>query len=183
MTETAPIRTMWIVAPVAIVMALFIVLLATRDAGDRGFQGTDLDGRLAPTLVGETLDGDRFDLDDYRGQFVVVNFFQTTCIPCIQEHPQLVSFQETYASSGFATIVSVAFDDSASNIRSFFEEFGGDWPVVASDTGSIAVDYGVPQVPESVVVAPTGEVIRKLIGGVRQGDLEAVIQGWLEANA
>jgi cytochrome c biogenesis protein CcmG/thiol:disulfide interchange protein DsbE len=164
-------------------MLLFIVLLATRDRGDTGFASFNLEGKVAPAIVGTTIDGDTFDLDDYRGGFVVVNFFQTTCVPCRQEHPELVAFHETYAPSGFATVVSVAFDDRPSNIREFFEEFGGDWPVLATDTGSIAVSYGVPLVPESVLVAPDGEVITKLVGGIRMADLESVIQSWQEANA
>ena len=55
--------------------------------------------------------------------------------------------------------------------------------VLASDTGPLAVAYGVPLVPESILIAPTGEVITKLEGGVRMADLEAVIGSWQEANA
>lgn len=187
MTEpaTAPPRrtAVWIVLPLAVVMAGFILLLATRDSGDTGFESFNLEGEVAPAIVGTTLDGAEFDLDDHRGSFVVVNFFQTTCIPCRQEHPELVAFQEAYGPSGFATIVSVAFDDQPNNIREFFAQFGGDWPVLASDTGPLAVAYGVPLVPESILIAPTGEVITKLEGGVRMADLEAVIGSWQEANA
>lgn len=175
-----PRRAVWIVLPVAVIMALFVVLLATRDRGDTAFEGFDLEGKVAPAVVGTTIDGDTFDLDDHRGSFVVVNFFQTTCIPCVQEHPELVRFHDTYSPSGFATVVSVAFDDRPSNIREFFAEYGGDWPVIATDTGPIAVAYGVPLVPESVLVAPTGEVITKLEGGILMSDLEAVIAAWQE---
>ena len=183
MTGTTPRRAIWIVAPVAVVMLLFTVLLATRESGGGGFTSVDLSGRLAPPIVGATIDGEPFDLDDHRGRFVVVNFFQTSCIPCRREHPELVSFQEAYAPSGLATVVSIAFDDSVDNIRAFFDEFGGDWPVLATDTGPLAVDYGVPLVPESAVVAPTGEVITKLIGGIRREDLETVIAQWQDENA
>lgn len=180
----APRRTaVWIAAPVAVVLVFFIVLLATRESGDVGFASFDLKGEIAPAIVGTTIGGDSFDLDDHRGSFVVVNFFQTTCIPCRIEHSELVAFQETYAPSGFATVVSVAFDDTPSNIRDFFAEFGGDWPVIATDTGPIAVSYAVPLVPESVLIAPTGEVIDKLLGGIRQADLEAVIAQWQAENA
>lgn len=177
-----PPRAIWIVTPIAIVMLFFVILLATRDSGDKGFS-FDLEGQVAPSIIGTTLDGDEFDLDDYRGGFVVVNFFQTTCIPCIQEHPELVAFQQTYGPSGFATIVSIAFDDRPENIRTFFDEFGGDWPILAADTGPMAVDYGVSLVPESVVVAPDGEVLTKLLGGVKLSTLEEIMQSWQEANA
>ncbi|MDW3219371.1 MAG: redoxin family protein [Acidimicrobiales bacterium] len=169
---------LWIVLPIGVLMLAFIVLLATRDTNESGLTIVDLDGELAPRIVGTTIDGDEFDLDDLRGQFVVVNFFQTTCVPCIQEHPELISFHEAYAASGTATVVSVAFDDQPDNIREFFEEFGGAWPVIAEDTGPVAVDYGVALVPESAIVAPTGEVIEKLIGGVTRAQIEQVIAEW-----
>ncbi len=49
-----------------------------------------------------------------------------------------------------------------------------------ADTGPLAVSYGVTAVPESIVVADTGEVVRKLIGGVTKEGLESVIAGFLE---
>ena len=49
--------------------------------------------------------------------------------------------------------MSVAFDDASANVRDFFLANGGEWPVITTDTGSIAVDYGVTAVPESYLVA------------------------------
>ena len=79
--------------------------------------------------------------------------------------------------------MSVAFDDQPSRIIEFFEEMGGDWPVIAEDTGPMAVDYGVALVPESAIVAPTGEVITKLIGGVTRAQIEQVIAEWQAGDA
>ncbi|MEM7141066.1 MAG: TlpA disulfide reductase family protein [Actinomycetota bacterium] len=174
---------LWIVIPVAVVFAALIVLLATRETNEDGLPDFTLGGDLAPAVVGTTVTGDPFDLDDLRGQFVVVNFFQTTCVPCIQEHPELVKFQEANAPRGIASIVSIAFDDSSSAIIEFFEEAGGDWPVIAADTAAFAVEYGVVAVPESILIAPSGEVITKVIGGVTQGDLESLIIEWQEGDA
>ncbi|MEZ5165832.1 MAG: hypothetical protein R2695_04815 [Acidimicrobiales bacterium] len=50
-------RAAWIVAPVALIMVLFIALLATRDGGKQGFPSSNLEGRLAPAIVGTTIDG------------------------------------------------------------------------------------------------------------------------------
>jgi len=72
-------------------------------------------------------------------------------------------------------VVSVAFDDRASTVEAFFRERGGDWPVLAATTGRIAVDWGVVAVPESYLVAPSGYVAAKVVGGVERADLESLL--------
>jgi cytochrome c biogenesis protein CcmG/thiol:disulfide interchange protein DsbE len=178
---TAPRRTaVWIVLPIAVAMALFVILLATRDPAAERAQNSTAIGQITPLIEGEDLDGQWFDIDEHRGKWVVVNFFSTTCIPCIVEHPELVEFSERRAATDDAIVVSVAFDDSAANVRDFFLEHGGVWPVITGDTGSIAVDFGVTAVPESYLVAPSGIVAAKLIGGVTADDLDARITQLLE---
>ncbi len=185
MTESARSDTtrlaLWTVLPVAVATALLLVLLATRSPGSERAVSSRLLGEVAPLIEGPTIEGDWFDIDDHRGQWVVVNFFSTTCVPCIQEHPELVNFQETHASVGDATVVSVSFDDQAANVIDFFAEHGGDWPVLVEDTGTFAVRYGVTGVPESYLVAPTGVVAAKLIGGITAAELDGRISGLIEA--
>ena len=183
MSDVAPRRTaIWIVVPLAVGFALLIVLFATSDpAIDRATNSTAV-GRIAPLIEGDDLNGRRFSIDDHRGRWVVVNFFSTTCVPCIVEHPELVEFSERHAAVGDAVVVSVAFDDSADNVREFFLENGGDWPVLTGDTGSIAVAYGVTAVPESYLVAPSGVVAAKIIGGVTADQLDERIARLVEGS-
>ena len=104
------------------------------------------------------------------------SIFLHDCVPCIVEHPELVAFAEERAITGDAIVVSVAFDDASANVRDFFLANGGEWPVITTDTGSIAVDYGVTAVPESYLVAPSGVVAAKLIGGITKDDLDNQIE-------
>ena len=172
-----PRRTaVWFVLPIAVALGLLIVLLATGDPASQRAQNSTALGEIVPLIEGEDLDGLWFDIDDHRGQWVVVNFFSTTCVPCIVEHPELVAFAERRAVTGDAIVVSVAFDDSTANVRDFFLENGGNWPVITGETGSIAVDFGVTAVPESYLVAPTGIVVDKLIGGVTAAQLDGRIE-------
>ncbi len=131
-------------------------------------------GEVAPVIAGRTTDGEWFDIDDQRGIWVIVNFFSTTCVPCVVEHPELVAFSEANAA-GDAVVVSIAFDDSAANVVDFFARNGGDWPVLVTDTAGVAVRYGVTGVPESYLVAPNGAVVAKIIGGVTANGLQELI--------
>jgi cytochrome c biogenesis protein CcmG/thiol:disulfide interchange protein DsbE len=156
---------------VGVVMALLVALLATR--GTNQPISSKIVGQAAPTFTGETLDGETFNLANHRGEWVLVNFFATWCTECRVEHPQLVSFAEAHAGDP-VQVVSVAFSDQSDAIRQFFAEQGGDWPVVASGTGSVALDYGVTGVPETYVVAPSGLVVARL-EGVTQAALDQII--------
>jgi len=155
----------------ALVLVGFIAVLATSST-DQSLGSSPLLANPAPPITGSTLDGSTFDLDAERGRWVVVNFFATTCVPCVREHPELVAFDEAHLPVGDATVVSIAFSDSAKNVTEFFEQNGGRWAVLTEDTGKHAIEYGVAAVPETYLVSPTGIVTSKFIGGITQADLE-----------
>ena len=169
--------------PVGVVMLLLVILLATRDPATERLAKSPLVGKLAPPVEGVTLKNEPFTLDRVRGEWVIVNFFGSWCTPCIQEHPELVSFQEAHRGAGDATVVSVAFSDSPTAARQFFEKRGGDWPILVQDTDSIAVGYGVIKVPETFIISPSGLVVAKLLGGVTAERLETLIDKYSAAPA
>jgi cytochrome c biogenesis protein CcmG/thiol:disulfide interchange protein DsbE len=162
-------------AVVAVLAALLVAVLATRDPSTERVTQSPLIGQLAPPIAGTTLDGRSFDLASQRGRWVVVNFFATWCTPCLQEHPELVRFDEEHRERGDASIVSVLYDDEPEQARRVFEERGGEWPVVTDERGSVGVAYGVARVPESFLVAPDGTVVQRLVGGVTAAQLDDLL--------
>jgi cytochrome c biogenesis protein CcmG/thiol:disulfide interchange protein DsbE len=168
-------QAFWIVLPVAVALGLLVLLLATGDPASERNNTFQLQGEVAPLIEGPTIDGGWFDIDDERGRWVIVNFFSTSCVPCIVEHPELVAFSDAHDALGDATVVSLAFDDRAENVVKFFQDNGGSWPVLAQDTGEIAVQYGVTGVPESYIVAPSGVVVGRFIGGLTAAALDDAI--------
>jgi cytochrome c biogenesis protein CcmG/thiol:disulfide interchange protein DsbE len=159
---------------VGIVLVLFIALLATRKSADERVGANQMLGKAMPHVSGTTMDGEQLDLDKFRGKWVVVNFFATWCVPCQQEHPELVKFSNAHAAKGDAVVVSIAFNDQPSALKAFFARAGGDWPVIVSDDGRAAIDFGVTGVPESFIVAPSQLVVDHF-NGVTQAELDATI--------
>jgi len=180
--RTFPVKAVAIV--VLVLIGFLVVVLFTREPATDRQVDSALEGRPAPAVIGTTLDGTTFDLADQRGRWVLVNFFATWCVPCVEEHDDLVAFHDRHTAIGDATVVSVVFDDSPEEAREFFEENGGRFPVIVSDEGDIALDYGVTGVPESYLVAPDGTVVKRVIGGVTFDGLEALLdEAAAEADA
>jgi cytochrome c biogenesis protein CcmG/thiol:disulfide interchange protein DsbE len=158
----------------AVVLGLFVALLATSKGGSDGPRSALID-KAAPAVSGTDLRGNAYDLDTLRGRWVVVNFFSTTCVPCQLEHPELEKWASEHEKTGDASIVSVTFDDRPSAVKDFFEQNGGDWPVLLENTGPIAIAYGVVAVPESYLVDPFGVVRAKVTGGVTADKLDELM--------
>jgi cytochrome c biogenesis protein CcmG, thiol:disulfide interchange protein DsbE len=171
---SAPRRRAPIIAGIVGVAVLaLVVLFVVSPKGDTKEEASPLLGKLAPQLVGTTIDGDTFDLDSQRGEWVLVNFFATWCPPCVLEHPELVKLSSDDAGS--LQVVSVASGDTEENVVKFFSEKGGNWPVIAADTGAVSLDYGVKKLPESYLIAPDGTVVAKFLGGITAAELEKYI--------
>ncbi len=96
-------------------------------------------------------------LADFRGQWVVVNFFASWCGPCAVEAPLLDRLQQRL--SGRGTIVGIAWNDASDDTREFVREHGLAYPVVRDVDRSFGDAYDVKGVPETFVLDPHGRVV------------------------
>lgn len=167
-------RAVFIALPIAVVLLALVVILATRDPASDRQADSPLLGRQAPRIEGQTLEGRSFDSATYDGRWLVVNFFATWCVPCVQEHPELIAFQRAQQEAGQANVVSVVFSDDRASVEGFFERNGGEWPVVLTED-TVVAEWGVAGVPESYLVDPGGVVRAKLIGGVTAAGLDSIL--------
>lgn len=170
-----------IVLVVAAVMGgLFWVLASSSSApaDEVGLVDSPLIGRAAPVVRSTTIDDEAFDLARRKGSWVIVNFFNSTCVPCKAEHPELLKFveqQSTFADGAeFYSFVQPPNDDD--DIRAFFDERGGDWPVIRDDDGRINVAFGVSQVPETFIIDPDGVVRVRWAGEIDSEILSQLVQ-------
>ena len=109
----------WIAVTVLVVSAGLIAVLATRPPAAVSEVQSPLVGKPAPPVQGVTVDGKAFVLPRAPGTWVVLNFFASWCVPCQTEGPELVAFSFHHQKSGDARVVSVVFDDTASQARNY----------------------------------------------------------------
>ncbi len=174
-----------VVGAIAVLMVgLFVVFIGA--VGDDSNGGATADspliGRPAPEATGTLSDGTAFDLSRRKGSWVVLNFFDPTCVPCIREHPELVTFSDDQATLGTdgAELYSVITRGDQDEIETFFDENGGEWPAIYSEADEFPVAFGVAQVPETWIVDPSGVVQLRLISEVTADQLNSILRQYRE---
>jgi thiol-disulfide isomerase/thioredoxin len=174
LAEPGSTRVRWIALGVGVVIIALIGVLAV-GSDDRLSPPNQVVGQRVPAVAGQTLSGTDYDIDDARGKWVIVNFFATWCAGCINEHPELVAFDKWARATGEAEVVAVVFNDPAEQVQAFFDGNGGNWPVL--DDPSLPLEFQVSQIPETFVVAPSGQVVQHLQGEIKAAPLIALIEG------
>jgi cytochrome c biogenesis protein CcmG/thiol:disulfide interchange protein DsbE len=127
-------------------------------------------GDAAPDGELERLDqgGGSGHIADYRGDWLLVNFWASWCEPCRAEAPLLESFWRRHRGQG-VTVLGVNLDDNTDDAREFIREFGLTYPQLRDGDGSQwRDDYGMTGFPESFLVDPEGR-----LAVIRRGPVDA----------
>jgi thiol-disulfide isomerase/thioredoxin len=105
-------------------------------------------------------------LSDYRGKWVVVNYWATWCPPCLAEIPELVDFHEAHKDND-AVVLGVNFEDiSLEGLQQFSEEYFMNYPVLRTTPGPDSELGAIPGLPTTYLVSPSGEVVARQVGPV-----------------
>ena len=119
---------------------------------------------------------------DWQGRLIVLNFWATWCPPCREEIPEFILLQERYQAEGLQ-IIGVAVDN-AEAVQRFSDTLGINYPVLIGTLEAMQVmkDYGNPGggLPFTVVIDPSGRVIKRKLGTYRYAELEAVLRPYLK---
>jgi len=129
----------------------------------KGSSGVEL-GEPAPTAPLPRLEGEGAEsLTDYRGRWVLINFWASWCEPCREEAPALEEFQRQHGGPRF-TVLGIDTQDLSGDGRDFVRQYGLTYPQLRDGDGSAADDYGTTGVPENFLIDPWGKV-RLLVRG------------------
>ena len=118
--------------------------------------------------------GERHRLANYRGKWVVVNFWATWCTPCIQEIPEIAAFYRE-RSGRDVVVIGIALDvEDPEKTRQFAARVGHSYPLVLGDE-RVEKQFGKPKgLPTTVIFDPTGRRVHDQLGRVNRKSLEAL---------
>jgi len=125
------------------------------------------------------MDGKRHQLSDYRGKWVLVNYWATWCPPCRKELPELEVFHN--GSEGRAVVLGVNTEDiELGPLREFVEEQFLSFPILlAGPMPERDKRVGpIPGLPTSYLVSPRGEVVARQTGPVTAEAIRRFIESY-----
>jgi thiol-disulfide isomerase/thioredoxin len=124
-------------------------------------------GATAPDFVEPDTSGRQFSLTNFRGKYVLVDFWASWCVPCRKEDPGLVKIMRRFGGTNF-TILSISVDDKRDNWIKAIKQDGLHWPQLSSLNGlqnPASIKYYANAIPFSYLIDPTGKIIAKNLRG------------------
>ena len=143
-------------------------------AGEAAYAAVPGDKEMAPDFTLPSVTGGMVSLSDFRGRWVLLNFWATWCAPCVDEMPGLNRLYRTLKKDGLV-MLAVSLDDAPKRVRRFVAREGLSFPVL-HDRKKVTKDpYCLFSVPTTVLVAPDGEIKARSAGG-RQWDSPEMVR-------
>ena len=120
----------------------------------------------APDFSLKDLNGRTVNLSGFKGSAIVLNFWSTSCPPCVAELPSLNTLYRNLAGSGLA-VFGIALDTSAAPVRELARRQHIEYPLLMDSSKEVYFDtYGLFGQPISVLIDRLGVVREKIVGQV-----------------
>jgi cytochrome c biogenesis protein CcmG/thiol:disulfide interchange protein DsbE len=142
-----------------ILIGLLVAALLVRGSGS----SPTAIGNVAPDFTLIDLDGNSIQLAALRGRPVIVNFWASWCVPCIEEFPLLRDAVSQHADDGLV-VLGIVYQDRAQAASDFMARFGATWAAAADPEGRVADAYGILAPPETFFIGRDGRIAARVLG-------------------
>jgi peroxiredoxin len=117
-------------------------------------------GDTAPNFVLTDLNGNRVELEDYRGKGVFLNFWGTWCKPCEREMPYMQRQYKKYEDKGIE-ILAVNVSESNVAVQNFVDRYHLTFPIPMDKEREVTKGYGIGPIPTTILIDKNGKVVER----------------------
>ncbi|MBD0832574.1 TlpA family protein disulfide reductase [Aestuariibaculum sediminum] len=117
-------------------------------------------GMQAPEVVtNNTLDGSEFKLSNFKGNYVLLDYWGTWCGPCMAEIPKIKEYYQKYSDKNFV-VVGVNSGDAVPKWKKTVEDNGYNWEhIQTTSENNLLVPFNVTSFPTKILIDPAGKII------------------------
>lgn len=133
-------------------------------------------GKVQPSAIRlHDIDGNLFDLQQFKGKLTLINFWASWCRPCIEEIPSLNRLKTAMNGKAFQ-LISINYAETAKDIRDFLQEVDVDFPVLLDPGGQLTGQWKVVAFPSTFVIGPDGKIHYGVNAGIHWDTPEVIQQ-------
>jgi len=123
----------------------------------------------------ERLGGGTVSLSDFRGEWVVVNYWATWCAPCRKEMPDLSELHEQRSD---VTVLGLAYEDiEDADFERFLQGSPVTYPILKVDVYEPPQPFGAPRVlPTTIILDRAGRAVKAFLGPVTRESIETFLE-------
>ena len=130
----------------------------------------------AVELVLPDLQGKDRSLTEFRGKWVLVNFWATWCSPCIEEMPELSDFHQRHQARD-AVVLGVNMEDlPPAELQRFVEEWFISYPILLAPVDGSTTLGTISALPTSILISPEGKVVSRRVGTISAHWIERMME-------
>jgi peroxiredoxin len=114
------------------------------------------EGSKAPEFTLPGIDGQEYQLSEYKGKIVVLNFWGTYCPPCVREMPLIQNYYEKYTDKN-VEILAINENDPVVSVKAFLRQYKLTFPTLL-DKDVVRRNYGIMNYPTTVFINENGKI-------------------------
>lgn len=143
-------------------------------------------GETAPDFELATADGKKLRLSDFKGKYVVIDFWASWCPDCRRDLPNMARMQKTYGERG-VQFIGVSFDDKKENLEKAIAQYQLTYPQVSEwkkwKETAISAAYNIKWIPSVYLIDPQGKVVLSTVMSEKiEAELAKIMPSCCEGN-
>lgn len=142
---------------ILLVLAMTVFSILGNTAGS-GLPGVNKGDRLPEVQLSETI-----NMEDFRGEVVILNFWATWCPPCQAEMPEINRFAADYEDEViFFAVNLTTTEKSAGAAEIYLRTHSYDMPLILDPKGELSTFFNIERIPTTLVIGPEGMILDRM---------------------